>query len=68
MYWIYRKLKKKWKNKKIKTDIDLITNFKKTIDEDKDLVLYFDKYVNNYGQIEELLERNLRNSDNAKKK
>lgn len=56
------------KNEKIKTDIDLITNFKKTIDEDKDLVLYFDKYVNNYGQIEELLQRNLRNSDNAKKK
>jgi len=51
-----------------KTDKDLISDLKRISNDDNVIPIYIEKYVNNYGQIKELVNRGLDGSEVSKKK
>jgi hypothetical protein len=51
-----------------KKDKDLISDLKRIANGDNVIPIYFEKYVNNYGQIKELVNRGLDGSEISKKK
>lgn len=51
-----------------KKDKDLISDLKRIASNDNVISIYFEKYVNNYGQIKELVNRGLDGSEISKKK
>ena len=63
----FEKLGKKNEIQK-KADRDLISDFKRIANDDNAISIYIDKYINNYGQIKDLVNRGLDGSEISKKK
>ena len=51
-----------------KNDKDLISDLKRIANDDNAIPIYIENYVNNYGQIKELVNRGLDGSEISKKK